>query len=185
MARIIIPKHLKDNDLCDKQLHTSYPSLLGSINRLQSGTQVQALYSFSRLASASAATTVGHCKELNKRCRQIRNDEVEMRARPVKGSPRIFGIPDAAFRNNSVKSSQRAMTNFVADERMIGRRDTRSSLMFFESTKIKRTTLGTTVAELPALTKCLGTCQMLHGRRDSHSHRRQQPCDNSINHTCF
>ena len=54
--------------------------------------------------------TIGHCKELTKLCRQIRNDEVEMRVWPVKGSPRIVGIPDAAFRNNSDKSSQRAMT---------------------------------------------------------------------------
>ena len=103
LEEIIIPKHLKDTDLCDKQLHTSYRSLLGSINWLQSRTQFQACYSFSRLASASASPTIGHCKELNKLCRQIRNDEVEMRVWPVKGSPRIVGIPDAAFRNNSDK----------------------------------------------------------------------------------
>ena len=54
-----------------------------------------------------------------------------MRVWPVKGSPRIVGIPDAAFRNNSDKSSQRAMTIFIADERFKGRRDTRGSLMFF------------------------------------------------------
>ena len=86
-----------------------------------------------------------------------------MRVWPVKGSPRIIGIPDAAFRNNSDKSSQRAMTIFIADERVKGRRDTRGSLVFFESTKIKRTTLSTTVAELYALMKCFGTCQMLRG----------------------
>ena len=115
------------------------------------------------LASAPAAPTIGHCKELNKLCRQIRNDEVETRVWPVKGSPRIIGIPDAAFRNNSDKSCQRAMTVFIADERVKGGRDTRGSLMFFESTKIKRTTLSTTVAELYALMKCFGTCQMLRG----------------------
>ena len=97
LEEISIPKPLKDTDLCDKQLHTSYRSLLGSINCLQSRTQFQACYSFSRLASASAAPTIGHCKELNKLCRQIRNDEVEMRVWPVKGSPRINGIPDAAL----------------------------------------------------------------------------------------
>ena len=163
LEEISIPKHLKDTDLCDKQFHTSYRSLLGSINWLQSRTQFQACYSFSRLASASAAPTIGHCKELNKLCRQIRNDEVEMRVWPVKGSPRIIGVPDAAFRNNNDKSSQRAMTIFIADERVKGRRDTRGSLVFFESTKIKRTTLSTTVAELYALMKCFGTCQMLRG----------------------
>ena len=163
LEEIVIPKHLKDTDACDKSLHTSYRSLLGSINWLQSRTQFQACYQFSRLASASAAPTVGHCKELNKLCRQIRSEEVELRVWPVKGSPRILGIPDAAFRNNSDKSSQRAMTIFIADERVKNRRDTRGSLVFFESTKIKRTTLSATVAELYALMKCFGTCQMLRG----------------------
>ena len=52
------------------------------------------------------------------------------------------------------------MTIFIADER----RDTRGSLVFFESTKIKRTTRSTTtVAELYALMKCFGACQMLRG----------------------
>ena len=55
------------------------------------------------------------------------------------------------------------MTIFVADERVKGRRDARGSLMFFESTKIKRTTLSTTAAELYALMKCFSTCQMLRG----------------------
>ena len=96
-------------------------------------------------------------------CRQIRSEEVELRVWPVKGSPRILGIPDAAFRNNSDKSSQRAMTIFIADQRVKNRRDTRGSLVFFESTKIKRTTLSTTVAELYALMKCFVTCQMLRG----------------------
>ena len=56
-----------------------------------------------------------------------------------------------------------AMTIFIADERVKGRRDTCGSSMFLESTKIKRTTLTTTVAELYALMKCFGTCQMLRG----------------------
>ena len=165
LEEIVIPKHLKDADLCDKAPHTSYRSLLGSINWLQSRTQFHACYRFSRLASASAAPTVGHCKELNKLCRQIRSEEVELRAWPMKGSPRILGTPDAAFRNNSDKSSQRAMTIFIADQRVKNRRDTRGSLVFFESTKIKRTTLSTTVAELYALMTCFGTCQMLRGLR--------------------
>ena len=159
----MLPKNLKDTAACDKTLHSSYRSLLGSVNWLQSRTQFQACYNFSRLASAAAAPTIGHCKELNKLCRQIKCDDVELRVWPVKGSPRILGVPDAAFRNNSDKSSQRATTVFIADERVKGRRDTRGSLMFFESTKIKRTTLSTTVAELYALMKCFGTCQMLRG----------------------
>ena len=94
LEEIVILKHLKDADACDKALHTSYRSLLGSINWLQSRTQFQVCYQFSRLASASAAPTVGHCKELNKLCRHIRSEEVELRVWPVKGTPRILGIPD-------------------------------------------------------------------------------------------
>ena len=60
-------------------------------------------------------------------------------------------------------TSQHAMTIFVADERVKGRRDTRGSLMLFETTKINRTTLSTTVSELYAPMKCFGTCQMLRG----------------------
>ena len=134
---VVTPKHLKDADVCDKALHTSYRLLLGSINWLQSRTQFQACYQFSRLASASAAPTVGHCKELNKLCRQIRSEEAELWVWPVKGSPRILGIPDAVFRNNSDKSSQGAMTIFISDERVKNRRDTRGSLVFFETTRLR------------------------------------------------
>ena len=62
----------------------------------------------------------------------------------------------------SATNPLRTMTIFIADERLIGRRDTRGSLMFFESTKIKRTALSA-VAELYALMKCFGTYQMLRG----------------------
>ena len=57
----------------------------------------------------------------------------------------------------------RANLNVVAEQRQKSSRDTRGSLVFFESTKIKRTTLSTTVAELYALMTCFGTCQMLRG----------------------
>ena len=66
-------------------------------------------------------------------------------------------------RNNSDKSSQRAMVIFMSEPRKEKSRNSRGSLIFFESTKIKRTTLSTTVAELYALMKCYGTCQMLRG----------------------
>ena len=36
LEEIVLPKRRKDTDLCDKQLHTSYRSSLGSINWLQS-----------------------------------------------------------------------------------------------------------------------------------------------------
>ena len=42
-----------------------------------------------------------------------------------------------------------------------GQENTRGSLVDYESRKIKRTTLSTTVAELYTLMKCFGTCQFL------------------------
>ena len=41
LAEVVIPKGLKDEDKCDKDLHTAYRSLLGSTNWLQSRTQFQ------------------------------------------------------------------------------------------------------------------------------------------------
>ena len=41
--------------------------------------------------------------------------------------------------------------------------NSRGSLVDYESTKIKRTTLSTTVAELYAILKTFGTCHMIKG----------------------
>ena len=35
---------------------------------------------------------------------------------PLQGDPRLVAMPDAAFRNNSDKSSQRAMVIFMAEQ---------------------------------------------------------------------
>ena len=163
LEEISIPRGSSDSEGCSKEMHTAFRSLLGSTNCLQSRTQFQACYQFSHCASASASPTIGDCRALNKLCRQIKNEPSELRFWPLKTDPRILGIPDAAFRNNSDKSSQRGMIVFLAEQRQKNSRDTRGSLVFFESTKIKRTTLSTTVAELYALMKCFGTCQMLRG----------------------
>ena len=82
---------------------------------------------------------------------------------PLEVSPKLMAMPDAAFRNNSNKSSQRAMVVFMSEPRKEKSRNSRGSLIFFESTRIKRTTLSTTVGELHAVMKCHGTCQMLRG----------------------
>ena len=145
LTEVVVPKGLKDEDTCGKDLHTAYRSLLGSINWLQSRTQFQSCYQFSRCASAAAAPTIGDCKALNKLCRQIVGDPMELMFWPLQGDPRC------------------AMVIFMAEPRKEKSRNTKGSLIFFESTKIKRTTLSTTVAELYALMKCYGTCQMLRG----------------------
>ena len=162
-TEVVIPKGLKDEDTCDKDLHTAYRSLLGSINWLQPRRKFQSCYQFSRCASAAAAPTIGDCKALNKFCRQIVGDPMELMFWPLHSVPRLVVMPYAAFRNNSDKSSQRAMVIFMAEPRKGKRKNTGGSLIFFGPTKIKRTTLSTTVAELYALMKCYGTCQMLRG----------------------
>jgi len=71
LTEIVIQKGQKDEEKCDKVMHTAYPSLLGSINWLQLRTRFQASYQFSRGASAAASPTAGDCKAPNKPYKQI------------------------------------------------------------------------------------------------------------------
>ena len=103
-------------------------------------------------------------KALNKLSRTIRSEVIVLRFWPLnKKNLRLVGYPDAAFKNNTAKSSQRGQVIFMAEGRTEGRVDGRGSLVDYESTKIKRTTMSTTVAELYAFMKCFGTCQFLRG----------------------
>ena len=77
---------------------------------------------------------------------------------PINGVPRLMGFPDAAYKNNSDGSSQRGQCIFTCQPRNM-ERDTRGSLIDYESHKIKRTVLSTTVAELHAFMKCYGSAQ--------------------------
>ena len=147
LTEIVIIRGQKDEDKCDKDMHTAYPSLLGSIKWLQSRTQFQGCYQFSRCASAAATPTIGDCKALNKLCKQIVNDPEELKFWQLESHPRLMAMPDAAFRNNGEKSSQRAMAFFMSEPRKEKSRNSRGSLIFFESSKTRRTTLSATVAE--------------------------------------
>ena len=98
-------------------MRTAFRSLLGSTKWLQSRTQFQACYQFSSCASTAASPTVGGCKALNKLCRQIVNDPMDLRFWPLEGHPRLMAMPDAAFRNNSDKSSQHATVIFMSEPR--------------------------------------------------------------------
>jgi hypothetical protein len=89
---------------------------------------------------------------------------------PLRGKLRVLGYPDASYRNNEDSSSQRGQVVFIAEERSANssdkttpRHESRGSLIDYESTKIKRTTLSTTVAELYSFMKCYGTCLFLRG----------------------
>ena len=95
---------------------------------------------------------------------QIRTDAVTLKYWPLPGFMlRLIGYPDASYRNNSDKSSQRGLAVFVATERTKNQTDAWGSLVEYESTKIKRTVLSTTVSELYGLMKCYGTCLFLKG----------------------
>jgi hypothetical protein len=161
-------------------MHTEYRSVLGSLNWLQSRTQFQIAYKFSRAASAASKPTIGDVKALNKIVRTVRAQPLKLRFWPLKGRLRILGYPDASFQNNEDKSSQRGQCIFIAEERREhsqvsdqqyrsrdkkGQQDTntRGSLVDYESSKIKRTALSTTVAELYSFMKCYGTSLFMKG----------------------
>ena len=167
LSEIKVSKGSPDSQVCSPQMHTEYRSVLGMLNWLQSRTQYHICYRFSRAASAAASPTILDVRELNKVVRVVRALPVKLTFWPLKGSNlRILGYPDAAFKNNKDGSSQRGQVIFIAE----GRRNTaasqepvRGSMVDYESTKIKRTTLSTTVAELYSFMKCFGTCQFLRG----------------------
>ena len=179
LSEIQLDKSLKDSASCSPQLHTEYRSVLGALNWLQSRTQYGAAYKFSRAASAAAAPTIADCKNLNKIVRTIRAQPQTLRFWPLKGKLRLIGYPDASFKNNEDHSSQRGQCIFIAESRKTfldgvragGRKqllpnenpNARGSMIDYESTKIKRTTLSTTVAELYSFMKCYGTCLYLKG----------------------
>ena len=75
------------------------------------------------------------------------------------------GFLDASYRNNKGGSSRRGMTVFLAESRKRSSKDGMSygSQIDYESQKIKKTVLSTTVAEQYSFMKCFGSCQFLRG----------------------
>ena len=164
LNEVTFDRSLKDDVKCNPILHTEYRSVLGQLNWLQSRTQFQSCYKFSRCASRQAEPNIGDCRALNKVVRQVKADQVTLNYWPLKGPCRILGFPDASYKNNEDKSSQRALTIFMAEARRAKSDysvNTRGSLIEYESHKITQTTLSTTVAELYSLMKCFGTCIFL------------------------
>ena len=95
-------------------------------------------------------------------------ENIVLRFWPLKGKCRLIGYPDAAYQNNEDKSSQRGQAIFIAEpRRKMPDGNTlvspKGSLVDFETGKIKKQVLSTTVAELYAFMKCYGTCQFLRG----------------------
>ena len=175
VEEISFDKKSKNDVQVTPQQHTAYRSVLGQINWLQSRTQAHVCYRFSRCASKAAKPTIGDVRELNKLVRVLKATEIELRFWPVKGPLRILAYPDASYRNNDDKSSQRAHVIFPAEQRNpnlknkdlsalaesskkkqfkeseISETSSRGSLVDYESHKITTTTMSTTVAGLGAL----------------------------------
>ena len=118
---------------------------------LQSRTQFQCCYKFSRCPSMAASPTVGDVKALTKLARQLKSQPVKLQFWPLTGPLRILGFPDASYRNNDDGSSQRGMTVF------------NGTLIDYESQKIKKIVLSTIVAVLYSFMMCFGSCQFLRG----------------------
>ena len=165
LTEVPLDKGEQDDKLCTPAMHTNFRSVLGMINWLQSRTQFQVCYKFSRSASASASPTILDVKALNKTVRQLKTNPVVLRFWQLRGKLRLVGYPDASYRNNEDKSSQRAQVIFLAEprERSGPSGDGCGSLVDYESQKIKRTVLSTTVSELYSFMKCFGTCKFLKG----------------------
>ena len=139
------------------------------INWLQSRTQFQSSYKFSRNATRQASPKIGDCRNANKLVRAIKAAPVALHFWPLQGQLLLLGFPDASYKNNEDKSSQRALTIFLAEDRSTkASTDARGSLIEYESHKITQTTMSTTVAELYALMKCFGTCLFLKGLMGRH-----------------
>ena len=155
MEEIPVERNTKDDLHCTPAMHTRYRSLVGQINWLQSRTQFQCCYKFSRCALKAASPTIGDVN--NKLARQLKSQPVKLQFWPLTGALRIR-LPDASYR-------QGGMAVFLAESRERSSKDGVSygCLIDDESQKIIRTVLSTTVAKLFSFMKCFGSCQFLRG----------------------
>ena len=81
---------------------------------------------------------------------------------PLKGKLRLIGYPDAAYRNNSDNNSQRGQTICLAEEMTVSK-DCVGSMIDFESHKINRVVLSTTVFGALVVHQMLWYLSMLRG----------------------
>ena len=86
-----------------------------------------------------------------------------MKFYPLNGQLRLVGYPDAAYRNNPDHSIQKGSVICIAEARSSSSTSARGCIIEFESHKINRTVLSTTVAELYAFNKTFGTSLFLKG----------------------
>ena len=89
---------------------------------------------------------------------QLGETEQVTASNALTGPLRIIGFPDASYRNNDDSVLGR-----IAEAIFNGWNMTYGSLIDYESQKIKKTVLSTTVAELCSFMKCFRSCQFLRG----------------------
>ena len=90
LEEISVERNTKEDLHCTNAMHTRNRSLLGQINWLQSRTQFQCCYKFSRCASMAASPTVGDVKALNKLARQLTSQPMKLQFWPLTGPLRIL-----------------------------------------------------------------------------------------------
>ena len=152
---------------------------------------ISGVLKFSRSASKAASPTIGDVKTLNKTTLQVKQNPVTLRFWRLQGPLRLVGYPNASYRNNEDKSSQRAEVSFRAQVSFLAEpRDRNSktgnsegSLIDYESQQIKRTVLSTTASELYSFMKCFGTCQFLLGLWMAQGPRSRGPPGKSLKHS--
>ena len=147
-----LERNAKEDLHCTPSTHTTNRTLLRQINWLQSTTQFQCCYKFSRCASMAGSPTIGDVKSLNKLARQIKSQPLKLQYWPLTG--------DASYRNNDDREAWQCWQNRVSDQRMECHMGV---LVDYESQKIKKIVLSTTVAELCSFMKCCGSFQLLRG----------------------
>ena len=83
LAEIPVEENTNEDLHCTPAMHTRYRCLLGQMNWLQSKTQFQCCYMFSRCASTAASPTIGDVKALNKLARQFKSNPVKLQLWPL------------------------------------------------------------------------------------------------------
>ena len=102
LEEIPVERNTKEDLYCTPAMHTRYRSLLRQINCLQSRTQFQCCYKFSRCASKAASPTIGVVKALNKLARQLKSQPVKLQFWPLTGPLTMIGFLDASYRNHAM-----------------------------------------------------------------------------------
>lgn len=145
---------MTDSVTCSSSMHTAYRSVLFVTEETHCPICCPFSGCVSAAAAAAANPTVPDATEINQTVRTLKSQYIDARFWRIEDPQRIVGMPDARYRNNSDKSSQRARVIFIAEDRKWkkwpqGRLPDKHP--WFSSHKITATVQVTTVAEPNAL----------------------------------